>query len=143
MSHPPIAIANLRAQGARVTPQREAILCALYTTGHHVTAETVYEMVSSKMPQVGLATVYRTLELFKSLGMVVATDLGDGCLTWELVGNAPHHHAICRVCGGTVELDHDFVAGLEERLRDELGFEADLSHLALFGTCAVCRNAGG
>lgn len=139
MSHPPEAIHNLRAQGVRVTPQREAILCALYTTGQHMTAETVFEIVSREMPQVGLATVYRNLEFLKSLGVIAATDLGDGYLTWELVGGVPHHHAVCRVCGETIQLGHDFVVGLEKRLRDELGFEADLSHMALFGMCADCQ----
>lgn len=140
MTHPPEAIEALRARGVRITPQREAVLCALYSLGGHVTAEDVYEAVCQNMFHVGLATVYRNLDVLRQLGVVAATDLGDGRLQWELTVNGPHHHAVCRKCGAVTQLDDTFVQELAQKLQDELDFEADLSHMAFFGTCAECRN---
>jgi Fur family ferric uptake transcriptional regulator len=140
LSHPPESIESLRKRGVRITPQREAVLCALYALGGHVTAETVYEAVCKGMPYVGLATVYRNLEFLKEQGVVVATDLGDGRMEWELTVNGPHHHAVCRVCGDVIQLDDALVRELGQKLRDELGFEADLSHMAFFGMCAECQS---
>lgn len=139
MTHPPEAIESLRARGVRITPQREAVLCALYALGGHVTAEEVYEAVRRDMPHVGLATVYRNLEFLKELGVVVAADLGDGRMEWELTVAGPHHHAVCRNCGEVVQLGDELVRDLGRKLREELGFEADLNHMAFFGLCEKCQ----
>lgn len=141
MAHPPEAIESLRQRGVRITPQREAVLCAVYAMGGHVTAEAVYETVRQHMPHVGLATVYRNLDFLQEQGVVTATDLGDGCREWELAGSEPHHHAVCRACGAVTRLDHVFVRDLEQKLRAEFGFEADLSHMAFFGLCAECQRS--
>lgn len=140
MSHPPETIASLRARGIRITPQREAVLCALYALGGHVTAEEVYEKVREEMPYVGLATVYRNLGFLCEQGVVAETDLGDGHTEWEVTAGGPHHHAVCRRCGEVTQLDDAFVRDLGEKLRREIGFEADLNHMAFFGLCETCRS---
>lgn len=138
MSHHMGLIASVRGKGYRMTPQREMILEAIHNEGH-ITADAVYQRVHAKSPAVNLATVYRTLELLKALGIVTAIDMGEGCILYELAGEHPHHHLVCEGCGHTVELDNDILQPLEQELCRRYGFQVNLNHLALFGKCPECK----
>jgi len=138
MSHHTGLVESVRGQGYRMTPQREMILDAIHQEGH-VTADEIYQQVRAKTPAINLATVYRTLELLKALGIVTAIDTGDGCVHYELAGKQPHHHLVCEGCGYTLELDCDVLLPLEQELLRRYGFVMNLNHLALFGTCPGCQ----
>ena len=138
MSHHTGLVESVRGQGYRMTPQREMILDAIHQEGH-VTADEIYQRVCAKTPAINLATVYRTLELLKALGIVTAIDTGDGCVHYELAGDQPHHHLVCEGCGYTLELDCDVLLPLEQELLRRYGFVMNLNHLALFGTCPGCQ----
>jgi len=140
MSHHTGLVESVRRQGYRVTPQREMILDAIHAEGH-VTADEVHRRVRAKTPAVNLATVYRTLELLKELGIVTAIDTGEGCVYYELAGKQPHHHLVCVGCGHMLELDDDVLQPLEKELCKRYGFQVNLNHLALFGTCPKCQKA--
>src|SRR5262245_16222212 len=135
--------ARLRAVGQRVTPQRLMILGAFARPGEHLTAEAVYERVSPLAPAVNRSTVYRTLELFRDLGLISETDLGGGVRHYELLDDGRHHHLICRGCGYMMVLDDDLVQPLRDGIRKRYGFVANVDHLALFGLCAACRSGNG
>ena len=138
MSHHTGLVASVKRKGYRMTPQREMILEAIHEEGH-ITADVIYQRVRAKSPAVNLATVYRTLELLKELGIVTAIDTGESCAHYELAGNQPHHHLVCEGCGYTLELDCDVLLPLEEELCRRYGFQMNLNHLALFGTCPTCQ----
>jgi Fur family ferric uptake transcriptional regulator len=138
MSHHTGLVESVRGQGYRMTPQREMILDAIHREGH-VTADEIYQRVCAKTPAINLATVYRTLELLKALGIVTAIDTGDGCVHYELAGEQRHHHLVCEGCGYTLELDCDVLLPLERELLRRYGFVMNLNHLALFGTCPDCQ----
>jgi Fur family ferric uptake transcriptional regulator len=128
---------RLRRVGQRVTPQRLVILAAL-RPGEHLAADEVFARVEPLLPGVNRSTVYRTLELFRDLGLVSMTDLGGGARVFELI-DAPHHHLICHRCGAILELDDDLVEPMREAIRDRYGFTPAIDHLALFGFCAACE----
>jgi Fur family ferric uptake transcriptional regulator len=130
---------RLRRVGQRVTPQRLVILDAL-TPGEHLAADEVFARVEPLLPGVNRSTVYRTLELFRDLGLVSMTDLGGGARQFELI-DEPHHHLICHRCGALLDLDDDLVEPLRESIRARYGFNPGIDHLALFGFCAACRGA--
>ena len=132
---------RLRGVGQRVTPQRLVILGA-FRAGEHLSADEVYARVDDLLPAVNRSTVYRTLELFRDLGLVSETDLGGGVREFELLAGR-HHHLICQACGHMLELDDDLVRPLREAIRDRYGFAAAIDHLALFGRCAECGRGGG
>lgn len=138
MSHHTGLVASVRKRGYRMTPQREMILDAIHDEGH-VTADKVYRRVCAKTPAINLATVYRTLELLKELGIVTAIDTGEGCILYELASEQPHHHLVCEGCGHTLELDRDVLLPLEDELCKRYGFTVNFNHLALFGTCPKCQ----
>jgi Fur family ferric uptake transcriptional regulator len=133
------AAERLRRAGQRATPQRLVILGAL-RPGEHLSADEVFARVEPLLPGVNRSTVYRTLELFRDLGLVSETDLGAGARQFELL-DGRHHHLVCRHCGATLELDDALVAPLREAIRARHGFTAGIDHLALFGRCATCADA--
>ncbi len=138
MSHHQGLVESVRGKGYRMTPQREMILDAIHETGH-VTADEIYQQVHAKSPAVNLATIYRTLELLKALHIVTAIDTGEGCVYYELAGEQPHHHLVCKDCGYILELDRDVLLPLQEELARRYGFTVNFDHLALFGSCPKCQ----
>ncbi len=133
---------RLRRAGQRATPQRLVILGAL-RPGEHLSADEVFARVEPLLPGVNRSTVYRTLELFRDLGLVSETDLGAGVRQFEPL-DGRHHHLVCHFCGARIELDDALVAPLREAIQARYGFAAGIDHLALFGRCAACeRGAEG
>jgi Fur family transcriptional regulator, ferric uptake regulator len=130
--------ARLRAIGQRVTPQRLAVLGAFGQRGEHLAAETVFERVEPLSLAVNRSTVYRTLELFRDLGLISETDLGGGVREYELLDDARHHHLICRECRHMVDLDDEFLEPLRISIREQYGFQSGIEHLAIFGLCSYC-----
>ena len=139
MTHHYDLLDRLRAQGHRLTPQRDMILLAVHDAGGHVSAEEVHQQVLAQNPQVDLSTVYRTLELLMEMGIVYRSDMGDGTSRYELAEEEMHHHLVCRRCGQVIDLSHDVLEPLEERLLADCGFAADLKHVVFQGLCETCR----
>lgn len=134
---------RLQELGYRITPQRMMVVAAIDESDDHISAEEIYSQIRAKYPQVNISTVYRTLELLKSLGLVMETDLGEGRVRYHSADKGRHHHLVCRDCGAIVDLRDGLLHPLKDALSEEYGFEADLRHLAIFGTCRNCAKAGG
>jgi len=133
---------RLHARGICITPQRAMILRAVEAMPGHVTAEELYAAVQAESPYVNLATVYRTLDLLKSLDLITDADMGTGATHFALRSHADHHHAICRVCRHSVEFPDHLLSGLIRDLHTGYGFEAEANHIVVFGLCAACAAAG-
>ncbi len=131
-------VARLRRLRVRVTPQRLLVLEALAAHGGHMTADAVLQWAVERYPALNLATVYRTLDLLISLGLVAQTDLGSGVTHFELVGESPHHHLVCERCGAVEEMDAALFVPLQQRLLERYGFRSNPRHVALFGLCHDC-----
>lgn len=129
---------ELRARGYRLTPQRELVLEAIAELGH-ATPEDVTAAVRRIAASVNVSTVYRTLELLESLGLVTHAHLGHGPATYHLAAAAAHAHLVCRGCAAVTEAEPAALEALVRILDAEAGFLPDLGHLAVFGTCAACR----
>lgn len=133
--------ALMRERGFRVTPQRQLILDAICEGGGHTTPEEVYERVRAKSPAVNRATIYRTLDFLCELRLVVAADVGNRRMVYEIAGDTPHHHLVCRTCGKVEQISHETVKALFAKIEREQEFTVDMDHLALFGLCPKCRRA--
>lgn len=130
---------RLRELGYRLTPQRQLIMAALQDSDDHISAEEIYAQVHAKYPNVNISTVYRNLELLKSLGLVTETDMGEGRVRYHFGEKGHHHHLICEKCGTIIEVDESMFLPLKGSLLDVYGFQANISHLAIFGRCTKCR----
>ncbi|MDQ3856399.1 MAG: transcriptional repressor [Chloroflexota bacterium] len=133
------AARSLQELGYRLTPQRIMILEAVLESDDHVTAEELYEHVRQQYPHISFSTVYRTMELLRDSGFVTQTDLGHGKVQYHPVDKATHHHLICQGCGSVAEVGEDIFEGLQQELRERYGFDATLTHFAIFGRCRSCR----
>lgn len=128
---------ELRARGYRLTPQRQLVLEAVAELDH-ATPDAICATVQRTARGVNISTVYRTLELLEGLGLVTHTHLGHGAPTYHMADVPRHLHLVCRRCGGIVETDAAIADSLVTSLRAECGFETDMEHFAVFGTCAAC-----
>ena len=133
----------LQSQGFKLTPQREATVRVLLENEEdHLSAEDVFMLVKEKFPEIGLATVYRTLELLTEMHVVEKLNFGDGVARYDLrtESNKHHHHPlICVRCGSMTEIMDDWLLPLEERLEKEYRFRVLDHRLDFQGVCASCR----
>lgn len=134
---------QLQSQGYKLTPQREATLRVLLENEEdHLSAEDVFMLVKDKAPEIGLATVYRTLELLSELHVVEKLNFGDGVSRYDLrTDNSKHHHhhLICVRCGSMSEIMEDWLGPLEERLERDFHFSVLDHRLDFQGICAKCQ----
>ena len=133
-------MSRMRDQGFRATPQRQLILEAIYESGGHTTPEEIYERVHAKASAVNLATIYRTVDFLRELRLITEMYIG-GKTYYEISGEAPHHHLVCRQCGATQAIGHEILEAMFAEIERELGFQVDVEHLPLLGLCKQCRNA--
>ena len=130
--------AMMRQRGFRVTPQRQLILDAICEGEGHTTPEEIFGRVRAKTPSVNRATVYRNLDFLCEMRLVVAVHIG-GQMYYEIAGETPHHHLVCRRCDKVEEISHETVKALFDKIEREQHFTIDMDHLALFGLCHKCR----
>ncbi|MFL6008012.1 MAG: Fur family transcriptional regulator [Rubrobacteraceae bacterium] len=123
------AVGKLRSRGFKVTPQRLTVLRALAAEQHQSLEE-----IRARCSEVGLVTIYRTLDLFSEIGALRRLDLGDGP-RYELAEDH-HHHLICESCGDVSEFDE---CPLDLRLLKETGFEVNSHSVEIYGRCTNCR----
>ena len=121
----------------RLTPQRKSVLLALTNAGRgeHPSAEEIYRYAKKYYPSIGLATVYRTLELFTNLSIVQNLVLEDGCTRYELKRDLMHCHLICLSCGKISEADGVYS---EQLLSGSHGFKVTSCIVQFFGYCDKC-----
>ena len=129
--------ATLRAQGYRLTPQRELVLHAVEALGH-ATPDEVLAHVRERSGAVNVSTVYRTLELLEELGLVRHAHLTDRAPTYHSTATPDHVHLICRGCGRVTEVSPEEIAPMTSALQESYGFTTDVGHLSIFGTCRHC-----
>jgi len=135
---------RLRQQGYKFTPQRRAILDVVAeNVGKHLSTEEIYDLVKDCCPEIGLATVYRTLLLLSEMGVLSKIDLDDGCVRYELNqhdDDHQHHHLICTKCGAVLEVVVDLLDALEAEIEQNYEFKITGHKVKFFGECKNCRS---
>src|SRR6201996_7238630 len=113
---------ELRSRGYRVTPQRQLVLEAVARLGHG-TPEEIAASVQQTAKGVNISTIYRTLELLDSLGLVTHTHLNHGAPTYHLASEAGHVHLVCQDCGKIDEASREKIGALAGGLDEGQGLE--------------------
>jgi len=128
----------LREKGLKVTPQRIAVYNMLINTTEHPNAEMIYKTLEPTNPTMSLATVYKTLDFFKQLGLVQELNVGEGRSRYDAVVDW-HPHTVCTSCGTVGDLHMDALKNVSRKLAPELDFEVEMEQLILNDKCTNCR----
>ncbi len=136
----------LKEKGLKVTNQRLLVLEVLADQrDRHMTAEDIYELVKEDYPEIGLATIYRTLQLLLEMQLVDRINLDDGCVRYEIgtlieggEGKHHHHHLICKSCGKVWSFEDDLLEELESYIERKTDFHVLDHELKFYGQCKEC-----
>lgn len=136
---------RLAEKGYKWTGQRSTIIRLFFQgANRHKSAEELHEVLQRQEEGIGLATVYRTLEIMVETGLVHKLQFGDGCSRYELAMNDEHHHhhLVCYKCGRVFEVDLDLLEKLEQTIEEDLDFSITNHHLKFYGLCSNCKKLG-
>lgn len=134
-------IQRLNLNQFKLTSQRRAIFEVLENNkGRHLSAEEVFLEVRKKMPGIGIATVYRTLELLENLDILHKGSFDEGKFRYELSDEKGHfhHHFICVDCGRIDEVREDYLQLIETEM-ERKGYQVSDHNLKLYGYCPECK----
>jgi len=144
---------HFRNCGYRITISREAILNVLMKSkSKHMSAEDIYMQVHSSYPDIGLATIYRTLDILTGMNVVAKTNTGDGRYRYELINQDKkniRYHLICQNCKqiiGCEEISDNKKKELDKIIKDlskKYKFETTNQILQIYGLCEDCKKTGG
>jgi Fur family transcriptional regulator, ferric uptake regulator len=123
--------------GLRQTKQRKAILDAVLNLGSHVDAETIALEARKIDTSIGIATVYRTLQLMTEAGLLVERNFSKDRTQFEFADSADHHHdhLICTKCGAILEFMNESIEKLQIEVAKKLGFTLRHHRMELYGDC--------
>jgi Fur family ferric uptake transcriptional regulator len=124
------------------TQQRLAVASVVLDAADHLSAEDVARRVEKRDVAVGLATVYRTLDLLVASGLVQQRDFGEGFRRYEPVApGQAHEHCICSACGKVMEFSNDRLERMIALLAEEAEFRPHHHRLEVFGLCRECQQS--
>ena len=130
----------VRSRGYRLTPQRTLILSIIAGSKAHMGVDYIFRQAQRSYPYLDLATVYRTVRLFKTLGILTELSIGDK-QHYELADpTGVHHHMVCRMCGSASDLSPIYLDVFRASLVENFGFQPDLEHFTIGGVCQECHN---
>ncbi len=135
MSDLDLIIQRLGMRGHRVTGSRRRVLDVLVSMPAHFTADDVLR----ELPDVGRATVFRTMKLLQDLNVVCRVLLEDGSLHYRLSARGHHHHLVCRDCGRIEDFSNCDVSSLIDQLSASTEYEIEGHWLEVYGRCSACR----
>jgi Fur family transcriptional regulator, ferric uptake regulator len=134
-------LSTIRGSARRVTVAKRRLAEVLVVAKGHRSADELTTAVQILAPEVSPSTVYRLLDEFEELGIVVHSHLGHAAAVYHLAG-AVHGHLVCQHCGATEEIPAAHFDALSRDLVTTYGFLLDRHHVAISGTCAICRERG-
>ncbi len=130
----------IQSQHLRWTNQREEIVSTFIDSAQHLTTEELFSLVRAKNPEIGYATVSRTLHLLVEAGICSQIDISDGSMRYEITyGHEHHDHLVCTDCGQFIEIVSPEIERLQSEIVQKHGFLERHHKLQIFGKCPDCQ----
>ena len=123
----------------RKTIQRALVLEAVNKLQCHATAEEIYQRVTSEHPNISKGTVYRNLNQLADSGEIRKLEIPGGADRFDHRCHN-HYHVKCLKCGRVFDVDMEYIADLEQKIRDTHGFVFSGHDLVFRGLCPDCRD---
>jgi Fe2+ or Zn2+ uptake regulation protein len=140
MLTPTELVDRFRAEGLKITPQRELVFRILHDNRTHPTAEAVFAAARAELPMISLKTVYQVLNDLRDLGEIQTIELGMGALRFD-PNVDDHHHLVCRGCGRTIDVGRNDRHLPSLSAADAAGFEIEETEVIFWGRCPDCTSA--
>ena len=139
------ALASLRATGFRSGGARRTVVEYLNDQDCCLSAQETHEGLAATGARVGIASVYRVLDLLAAQGLLTRIDLGDGVARYEPArpSGHHHHHLVCGDCGKVEPFEDDGLEHELARVASRLGYAMDAHDVVLRGACEDCRVPSG
>ncbi len=134
----------IRSKGLRNTPQRDAIVEAVFSSDDHFTSDDLWDRIRKTQLRTSRATVYRTIALLVEAGLLHEIDLGDDQKTYDpnFVDSPAHNHLICIDCGKVFEFEDDNIRHMNDCAARRMGFTASKQTLKIEACCEKLRRHG-
>lgn len=129
---------ELSASGCRVTQQRKDIVAEFARQQRYVTPQELHARLHGRRPRIGLATVYRTLEVLERINAASRALRPSGEASYLFCAGAHHHHAICVKCGRVADVPCGPVERLARSVASRLRFRLTQHRVELLGLCERC-----
>jgi Fur family transcriptional regulator, ferric uptake regulator len=132
---------ELEREGYRLSGPRSAVVDTLDDLGCSVTAKEIADRLHDRGEEIGVASIYRTLELLDKLRLTRRVDAAEGVARYEPAGPSGehHHHIVCDTCGEVSPFEDSDLERAIERLASRVDFAIDGHDVTLRGECPACR----
>jgi len=145
----PWYVSRLNKQGVSITDERQVVLSVLTRNqNRHLTVEDIYLAAHEEKPTIGIATVYRAVNLFVRSGILSKFEFGEGKARYEIVPGSDepghHHHLICKKCQKILnyedfmEEEQKFVEMVQSGLEERYHFRIEDHIIQFYGYCEEC-----
>jgi Fe2+ or Zn2+ uptake regulation protein len=133
--------AALAERGLRLTRQRRAVVNAIASAPGSLSPLQVYDAARERCPELGLTTVYRTLEVLDEIGALRRVHGHDRCEGFVPASAAHGHSVLCSGCGRVTEFTGCDIRAITDAATQETGYRITDHFLQLTGLCAACCDA--
>jgi len=132
----------IKSNGLKYTKQRELILETIYNNRGHFTPEDIYNLIKRDFPEVkvGIATIYRTLTLLESGGIVTSISFGAQGKRYEFGLGEHHDHLVCLECGEIEEFIDEIIEKQQELIAKKHNFKMTGHTMKIVGICSCCQS---
>lgn len=131
---------RLRDAGYKLTNARLTVLKAIEEHGGHMTSSELLEALNTTAPDIGRASVFRTLDLLTQLGIIRPTYIESSITPrYVLLPDGHHHHVICTSCNRVIEFEDCGLHSLSEQLEQKLDMQISGHLLEFYGICKKCQ----
>ncbi len=128
----------LMERGLRHSLRREQVARVFFAISHHVGIEELYRRVQKINPKIGIATVYRTLNLLVDSGLAQKRNFETGAVTYERTPEIHHDHMICTHCEKVIEFHNEKIEKLQDEIAEKYDFYLKSHKMELYGVCHEC-----
>ena len=129
----------IKLNNLRYTPQREVVLNFFLINEGHISAEELFEKIHKTNPDIGIATVRRSLNLFVKCKIANRLKFADNQSLFE-PRSGHHDHLICLKCGDIIEFKVSEIERLQQKVADENDFKVSYHRMEIYGHCKNCKD---
>ncbi len=130
--------AQLREKGFKVTPQRLAIYKILANSKAHPSAEMIFQQLQPFYPTMSLATVYKTVEILKEIGLIQVLNAGEDSFRYD-ADTSMHPHIRCLQCGRVDDIHNIDITAFVGEVADRTAYRLTGQQFYFYGYCPTCQ----